>query len=191
MTFDETYDVVVVGYGFAGGAAAIEAADQGASVLLIEKMPDPGGISICAGGGVRLAKDADDAFAYLNATNAGRTDEDVLRTFADEVTNLEGYLRDLASINDAKVVVRDRPGNYPFPGLDTWGFFEVAEIPGFDPLEEYPHVRGRLGGPLVFKVVDDNVRKRAIDVRMNCPAVRLIKGDDGGLTGLTVEQDGE
>ena len=111
MTFDETYDVVVVGYGFAGGAAAIEAADQGASVLLIEKMPDPGGISICAGGGVRLAKDADDAFAYLNATNAGRTDEDVLRTFADEVTNLEGYLRDLASINDAKVVVRDRPGN--------------------------------------------------------------------------------
>jgi succinate dehydrogenase/fumarate reductase flavoprotein subunit len=191
MTFDETYDVVVVGYGFAGGAAAIEAADQGASVLLIEKMPDPGGISICAGGGVRLAKNADDAFAYLNATNAGRTDEDVLRTFADEVTNLEGYLRDLASVNDAKVVVRDRPGNYPFPGLDTWGFFEVAEIPGFDPLKEYPHVRGRLGGPLVFKVVDDNVRKREIDVRMSCPAVRLIKGDDGSLRGLTVEQDGK
>ncbi|MGY9003730.1 MAG: FAD-dependent oxidoreductase, partial [Rhodospirillales bacterium] len=94
MTFDKTYDVIVVGYGFAGGAAAIEAADQGASVLLIEKMPDPGGISICAGGGVRLAKDADEAFAYLNATNGGRTDEAVLRTFADSVSNLEGYLRD-------------------------------------------------------------------------------------------------
>ena len=40
------YDVVVVGYGAAGAVAAIEAARAGASVLLIEKMPDPGGISI-------------------------------------------------------------------------------------------------------------------------------------------------
>ncbi|MGY9057669.1 MAG: FAD-binding protein, partial [Alphaproteobacteria bacterium] len=43
----------MVGYGFAGGAAAIAAADVGASVLLIEKMPQPGGISITAGGGIR------------------------------------------------------------------------------------------------------------------------------------------
>jgi succinate dehydrogenase/fumarate reductase flavoprotein subunit len=190
MTFDETYDVIVVGYGFAGGAAAIEAADQGASVLLIEKMPDPGGISICAGGGVRLAKDADEAFAYLNATNGGRTDEAVLRTFADSVANLEGYLRDLAAVSNANVVVRDRPGNYPFPGVDTWGFFEVESIPDFDPKVEYPHVRGRLGGPLVFKVVDDNVKKRAIDVRLNCPATRLIKSPDGIVSGVAINDDG-
>jgi NADPH-dependent 2,4-dienoyl-CoA reductase/sulfur reductase-like enzyme len=31
--FDETYDVIVVGYGFAGGITAIEAADAGAKVL--------------------------------------------------------------------------------------------------------------------------------------------------------------
>lgn len=190
MIFDETYDVVVVGYGFAGGAAAIEASDQGASVLLVEKMPDPGGISICAGGGIRTAKNADEAFSYLNSTNGGRTDEDVLRTFADAVVDLEEYLKDLATVSNATVVVRDRPGNYPFPGLDTWGFFEVESIPGFDPRVEYPHVRGRLGGPLVFKVVDDNVRKRAIDVRLNCPATRLIKGNDGITCGITVSHDG-
>ncbi|HPX00412.1 MAG TPA: FAD-binding protein, partial [Sedimentibacter sp.] len=33
------YDVVVVGYGGAGATASIEAADQGAKVLLIEKAP--------------------------------------------------------------------------------------------------------------------------------------------------------
>ena len=65
--FDEGFDVVVVGYGFAGAAAAIEASDRGARVLLIEKMADPGGISICAGGGVRIARNADDVFAYLKA----------------------------------------------------------------------------------------------------------------------------
>lgn len=40
--FDEAFDVIVVGFGFAGGAAAIEASDRGCSVLLVEKMPDPG-----------------------------------------------------------------------------------------------------------------------------------------------------
>ena len=45
--FDEIYDVIVVGYGFAGGIAAIEAGRNGAKVLMCEKMPQPGGISIC------------------------------------------------------------------------------------------------------------------------------------------------
>ncbi|MGB7305373.1 MAG: FAD-dependent oxidoreductase [Burkholderiaceae bacterium] len=39
-----TVDVAVIGYGFAGAAAAIEAFDQGADVLLVEKNSTPGGI---------------------------------------------------------------------------------------------------------------------------------------------------
>lgn len=34
--FDDSFDVIVVGYGFAGGTAAIEACDAGARVLLIQ-----------------------------------------------------------------------------------------------------------------------------------------------------------
>ena len=67
--FDEEFDVVVIGFGYAGAIAAIEAHDAGARVLLCEKMPDPGGVSICSGGGIRCAADGDDAFAYLKATN--------------------------------------------------------------------------------------------------------------------------
>ena len=91
--FDEEFDVVVAGYGFAGGIAAIEAANAGARVLLLEKMDDPGGISMCAGGGLRTAKNADDAFAYLQATNAGTTPDDILHAFAREMLTLEDYLR--------------------------------------------------------------------------------------------------
>ena len=36
-SFDEEFDVVVVGFGYAGGAAAIAACDGGAKTLLIEK----------------------------------------------------------------------------------------------------------------------------------------------------------
>lgn len=49
------YDVVVVGAGFAGLAAAIEARKAGASVLVIEKMKAPGGNSIISDGGLAAA----------------------------------------------------------------------------------------------------------------------------------------
>jgi flavocytochrome c len=60
--WDETYDVVVIGSGFAGLAAAIEAKNAGASVAVIEKMPMQGGNSIINGGdicapGTRLQKE--------------------------------------------------------------------------------------------------------------------------------------
>ncbi len=48
--WDETVDVVVVGSGFAGLSAAIEARNVGADVLVIEKMPVHGGNSIVNGG---------------------------------------------------------------------------------------------------------------------------------------------
>jgi succinate dehydrogenase/fumarate reductase flavoprotein subunit len=69
---NDVYDVIVVGFGFASGAAAIAAADRGASILLLEKMLDPGGISITAGGGMRACSDSDAAFAYIDTRESVR-----------------------------------------------------------------------------------------------------------------------
>ena len=57
QTWDETVDVVVVGSGFAGLAAAIEAKTAGASVALLEKMKGPGGNSIISDGGIAAGLD--------------------------------------------------------------------------------------------------------------------------------------
>jgi flavocytochrome c len=53
--WDETYDVVVIGSGFAGLAAAYEAKKAGASVVILEKMRTPGGNSIINGGIIAAA----------------------------------------------------------------------------------------------------------------------------------------
>jgi succinate dehydrogenase/fumarate reductase flavoprotein subunit len=188
---DETFDVIVVGFGLAGGMAAIEAADQGAKVLLIEKMPDPGGISICAGGGVRIAFEAAGALSYLTHTTAGVVPQDVLKTMVDGMMSLEGEIRKLAKVNNAEVSVRRRGGNYPFPGHDALGILEVTAIPDFEPLKDYPHVRGRLLGPTLFKLVHDNVKARPIEVRLDTAAKRLLTTPDGEIRGLAVEQNGK
>jgi heterodisulfide reductase subunit A-like polyferredoxin len=48
--WDDTVDVLIIGLGFAGLSAAIEARNAGAKVMVIEKMPLPGGNSIINGG---------------------------------------------------------------------------------------------------------------------------------------------
>lgn len=50
LTWDEEVDVVIVGSGFAGIAAAIEAKKAGCGVLVLEKMPTPGGNSVIDSG---------------------------------------------------------------------------------------------------------------------------------------------
>jgi flavocytochrome c len=56
--WDETFDIVIVGSGFAGLAAAIESHDAGATVKIIEKMATPGGNSWINGGQVATAGSA-------------------------------------------------------------------------------------------------------------------------------------
>lgn len=68
-TWDETHDVVVVGGGFAGLAAAYSASEAGADVILVEKMPLVGGNSAICGGEVasytsKLAADLQKKHGY-------------------------------------------------------------------------------------------------------------------------------
>lgn len=179
-----THDVIVLGYGYAGAMAAIAAADAGARVLLADKAATPGGISICSAGGLRIAKDADDAFAYLKRTCGGKTPDDVLRVLAEGMTGLPDRLDALAQGQGAEVDRRDSPGNYPFPGNETFGFAYVEALEGFDPVWDYPQVRGNPQGALLFQLLERNVAARArIEVRLSCAAERLLT-TDGAVTGV-------
>ena len=179
----ETVDVIVVGFGYAGAIAAIEAHDAGARVLLLEKRGDPGGISVCSAGGVRYTRDSAAALAYLEATNAGTTPRGVLERLARGMAEMPAYIETLAKTCDATVSARPASGNYPFAGHDSFGFVNVDAVRDFDAAREFPAVRGSPAGARLFKVVLENVKRRAIDVRMSCAAEELIL-DHGRVVGV-------
>jgi succinate dehydrogenase/fumarate reductase flavoprotein subunit len=193
-SFHESCDIVVAGYGFGGGVSAIEAADRGAEVRIYEKMPQPGGISICSGGGVRCAESADDAFEYLKATNAGTTPDDVLWVLAEGMADAEAYVRKLAeSVPGAMMKPRDRSGkhggNYPFPGWQTFYSAQVEVFPKLDRAKIFPMVRTRpnSGGPELFWLIDRHVKQRSIRLELNAPVVRLIRSPQNEVRGVVVK----
>ena len=189
-SWDFETDVVVVGYGYAGGIASLEAKDAGAEVLVLEKMAKPGGISICSGGGLRTASNRESAFAYLKATSGGMTPDPVLMAMAQGMTEVPAYMEELAKINGAEVGSIFYPGNYPFSGYKDLGFSVYRSIPGFDPLAYYPHVRGLRGGARNFKVVEDNVRRRGIQVFTKTAVKRLVIAPDRRVVGVLAERNG-
>ncbi len=101
----EKYDVVVVGAGAAGLAAAIEAAEGGAKVAIIEKMPMAGGSTNLSAGivyatGSKIMQDAgvedsvEDLVAYWSERAEGKADEALLRTVAEKSGDTINWLVD-------------------------------------------------------------------------------------------------
>jgi 3-oxo-5alpha-steroid 4-dehydrogenase len=89
-----TYDVIIIGYGAAGSAAAIEAADAGARVLVLDRGYGGGATALSggvvyAGGGTAYQKAAglhdtpENMFSYLSQEVNGVVSDATLRRFCE------------------------------------------------------------------------------------------------------------
>lgn len=98
-------DVVVVGAGLAGWAAALSAAEHGAETLILEKQPTPGGSTVLSAGRMAFAGTAqqralgivDSAellFDDLRMVGQDRNDAELVRAYADGQLELYGWLVD-------------------------------------------------------------------------------------------------
>ena len=106
---NKTYDVVVVGFGAAGASAALDAADAGKKVLLIDRF-DGGGSTrrsggvYYAGGGTRSQKEAkvnddpENMFLYLKKENDGAVDDATIRSFCEQSPETFQWLEDRVGV---------------------------------------------------------------------------------------------
>lgn len=189
--WDVVADVVIVGFGAAGGVAAIEAHDAGASVVLLEKMGFPGGLSAVSAGGIRVSSDVGEAFRYLHATCGGRTPDDILQVLAEGMAAVPDYVRGLAKTDGATVTVTPAIGNYPLPGYEALAYCQVTLVPELEEGGRYHATHATKDGGRLFKVLEDNVVTRGIPVQYRTPARELVVDHDGAVCGLVAKRDGK
>jgi 3-oxo-5alpha-steroid 4-dehydrogenase len=106
IDWDESADLVVVGFGGAGASSALEARQRGADVLVLDHFRGGGATAMSggiyyAGGGTRQQKEAgcdddpDAMFHYLSQEVQGAVSDDTLRAFCDQSIEtlhwLEGF----------------------------------------------------------------------------------------------------
>lgn len=186
---DGTYDVVVAGYGAAGASAAVAAADAGARVLLVEKAPHLGGLSLLSSGYMRVADDAEAAADYLTATSGGRVPREVVTAFAEGMVRLPALLASLCDHVGAsweckfgdELAPHETEDLYDWAGRDSLGWAGVTSVDGFD---GYAHA-AKSRGALLMRMLELNVRQRPIDVWFDSAARELVV-ESGVVTGVEI-----
>ena len=210
--WDEEADVVVAGFGAAGSAAAIDAHDSGAEVIILEKMPFEGGsIRRCggailgAGTVVQAALGVEDSpdklYEWLMLCWANSNiDPARIRIIADNAgKNVDWVVEDLGA---------DMPWELGPPGINpglnsTCGLF--PNPPGHDTVEPershwmYPEPGyedegwegGMVGGTGLFLPFWNAIKARGIRVLLETPLVELVVTPDGEVLGVKAESGGK
>ena len=174
----DSYDVIVVGSGGAGMAAAISAKDAGADVAIFEKMPVIGGNTSKSSGGMNASEtkfqkeqgieDSNDLF-YEETLKGGKgtNDPELLRYMVDNSADAIDWL-DSMGIRLNKITFS--------------GGFSVARI-------HRPEDGSAVGGYLVNGLYY-NLMEREVPIFVNAEVTDLTD-TDGAVTGVTVKIDGK
>lgn len=133
--WDETYDVVIIGAGGAGLAAATEAVKNKLSSIVIEKEPTLGGSSIICGGqwavggtdeqAARGIKDSDELFFNdMMTTGQHQNDPDVVKAYVKESKALYQWVTKSLGVKPVSVTLS---GGMSVPRAHTFKPAEVLE----------------------------------------------------------------
>jgi len=197
--WDAEADVIVVGFGGAGASAALQAAQDGASVLLLDRFHGGGataasGAIIYAGGGTPYQKEAgfedtpEEMYKYLKQEiGEGVMSDETLRLFC------EGSVNDIQWLAEAGVPFEGSmcPFKTSYPTDLYYLYFSGSENNGAYKSKAKPAPRGHrakgpgISGLTLFHSLEDTVRKNdKIQVRCQTQVTKLIQDQDGRVIGV-------
>ncbi|MBI4528743.1 MAG: FAD-binding protein [Deltaproteobacteria bacterium] len=172
--WDEETDVVVVGYGGAGAAAAISSHDAGAKVVILEK--DEGG------GNTQLATrtflcpiNTAAAREHIRALSFGTVEEETLDAFIEWCSRNVEFIRELGG------EVEICPPGPTFPKLQGAEAMVRYRVKG---------TRGEPGGEALWRLLSQNVERRGIKLRRQTAAKKLVRAEDS-VVGVAAEMAGK
>ncbi|SHN59941.1 FAD-binding protein [Desulfitobacterium chlororespirans] len=171
ISWNAEYDVIVLGLGLAGGAAAMAAADQGAKVLIMEKASkgEDGGNSKYAGQGVLYVKpeNRDGAIKYFQTIRGmyNTPGDDILEAFTDMIITNQDWMI--------------KHGANALHFADAIG--EFTDIPGYDLMDCWSIDATIHDGKLFNFVRNYGLKSDSIDVWFEVPAQAFIQDPETGI----------
>ncbi|WP_149202460.1 FAD-dependent oxidoreductase [Actinotalea subterranea] len=176
--FDVEYDLVVVGGGGSGLSCAVQAAQNGLSVAVLEKMPQLGGSSAFAEGHAAFESDEqvkrgidvskDEAFrAYMDYSH-WHADSTIVSRFVENAATTIVKMRDLGAVYEEVIVTaEDQPGE-----LVTWHIpqGEVARV---------------------LELMEARARELGVEIYLSTPAKEILKADGRVAGVVATDSDGE
>lgn len=184
--WDRETDVVVVGYGGAGAAAAIAAREAGAEVIVLEKREVPGGSTAICGGIIYAAntsvqkengiEDSADKM-YQHYINAGKgfNDPELVRIAADQSAANVDQLIALGGTFAAPTVTgaEVNVGSEPIARAHSISYGDLS------------------GGGALFAVLDSGAKAAGAEILMETPGKELVVDAEGTVVGVKAESAGE
>ena len=172
---DETTDIVIVGGGGAGLAAAIEAKEKGANVILVEKMPILGGNTNYATGGInasnsKFQKNNDSNELFYNDTMKGgkyKNNPILVKTLVEKSAEAIDWLV-------------ERGANLT----------DVGRLGGASEDRAHRPEGGEKVGPNIVESLANKAENLDIDTRVMTAAVS-ITSDGGKIDGIIAETNGQ
>ena len=185
--WDTEADVVIVGFGCAGGGAAVSAADAGASVLVLESMPIPGGTSRVSGGALwvpanplmkkqGIPDSIEEGRQYMLKGNDGQVDEELIDAYLENGPKVVEYLMSNLGLEF----------NFGYPDYHP-------EWPGGKRLGRSisPSYKGKASGEALMAALYDYSVAKGVRFAFNTHAKKLIKDEAGQVIGVFAYQDGK
>ena len=195
--WDLRADLVTIGAGTAGLAAAVSALDQGASVIMVEENVDIGGHGMCSGGQVHLGggtsnqrkhgveDTADQVFldwVRHDHMQSRYSDRDLVRAFADEnAATFEFLIENGVEFQD-----------------HLTGPSQASQVPRQQRTVQWPvaservtHHQTRVGSGLV-RALEKSARAKGVEVLLRHKMTSIVReGPAGGrVLGVTAVHDG-
>jgi fumarate reductase flavoprotein subunit len=167
-------EVVVIGSGVSGLAAAVTAAEKGAKVIVFEKERSLGGTSNFFDGMFAvesemqreryIAYSRDEAFRRIMEYSHWRANARLVRAFVNESASTISWLQENGvEFSDATINMPDAPRTYHV-------------------------VKGQ--GAAVVKALATSAKEKGVELRLATPVKKILK-EGGKITGVVAEIDGE
>ena len=203
--WDEEVDVLVIGLGVAGAAAALEASSLGADTLVLERAGAGGGTSamsggvVYLGGGTGLQKacgfedSAEEMFKYLMASTGLSPDEAKIRLYCEGSVDHYDWLC-AQGVPFKQTYYHGTSGEPPTDDGLVWSGAEnvhpFREIARPAPRGHVPQVEHQ-GGPLLMEKLCAAVDASPARVAANHRCTALYQNSDGTIEGVAARCFGE